>query len=134
MRPSVVCVATLGLLVSAGCKDDDGGDDNAEGMAEETGDGDGDASGDGDGDGDDPSAWSFAPLYAAPNLDDDDASGQRDWLQVVFPGDEEVHQLVIPAAAYAAGDSIRLSLAGDTAGVRFWLAGEHVLATARPSR
>jgi hypothetical protein len=128
-RPLVVVgVAGLGLT-SAGCKDDDGGGNDD---ATEAGDGDGDGDGDGEtgtaeGDGDALEAWSFGPIYAAANLDDDDGNGQRDWLQAEFSGDDELGQLLIPANTYAPGDRIRLSLAGDVAGIRFWYEGAHVL-------
>ncbi|HVH99797.1 MAG TPA: protein-arginine deiminase family protein [Enhygromyxa sp.] len=123
IRPTVVvCVASLGLFSGQGCKGDDGNE-----SAESVGDGDGET-GDGDGDGDgDVGAWEFGPIYAAPNLDDDDGDGKQDWLQVVFDGDDEVGTLVIPAAAYAPGETIRFTLAGELVGIRFWHEGNHVL-------
>ncbi len=125
-RPTVVvCVVGLGLVFGQGCKGDDPATDSAGAEdLDETDDGETD---NGDGDSEDPGAWEFGPLYAAPNMDDDDQSGKRDWLELVFPGDDEVGSLVIPASAYQPGDSVRLSLAGDLETVRFWHEGDHVL-------
>lgn len=123
IRPSVVvCLASLGLVLGQGCKGDDGGDEQAD-----AGDGDGtENAGDGDGDSE-LEPWDFAPIYAAPNLDDDDGDDRRDWLQPVFEGDDEVGTLVIPASTYAPGETIRFTLSGNLAGIRFWHDGQHVL-------
>jgi hypothetical protein len=126
LRPTVVvCVATLGLLFGQGCKDN-GGNESAD-----AGDGDGDnetgeTAGDGDGDSE-VVPWDFSPIYGAPNLDDDDTNGTRDWQQTVFDGDDEVGTLVIPGNTYLPGETIRLTLSGELTGVRFWYEGAHIL-------
>lgn len=121
IRPTVVvCVASLGLFSGQGCKNDDGNESAG------TGDGDGDTEGDGDGDSE-LEPWEFGPIYAVPNLDDDDGDGKRDWLQPVFDGDDEPGSLVIPAASYVSGETIRLTLSGELTGIRFWQDGNHVL-------
>src|SRR5690606_16967743 len=110
--------------------DDKGGSDNADlgdgdsETGDENGDGDGDGYGEGDGD---VGGWEFGPLYAAPNMEDDDQDGKRDWLQLVFDDDDEVGTFVIPASSYLAGETIRLTLSGQLDGVRFWHADQHVL-------
>lgn len=126
MRPTVVvCVMSLSLIASPGCKDDADGN-------ETTGDaGDGETGETGEagetGDAGEAEAWEFGPVYAAPNVDDDDQDGKSDWLQPEFEGDDDLGTLIIPAATYLEGDSIRLTLAGELAGVRFWYDGQHVL-------
>lgn len=122
IRPTVVvCVATLGLFFGQGCKSDDPGSENSDDVGDgetdgETGDGDSDVG-----------AWEFGPIYAAPNMDDDDQDGKRDWLQLVFDGDDEVGTFVIPGASYLPGETIRLTLSGELDGIRFWHEGQHVL-------
>ena len=126
IRPTVaLAVASFGLVASPGCNEGGDGADSAdmgEGGTGDTGD-----SGDGDGDTGDPGAWEFDAIYGAANLDDDDQDGKRDWLQPVFDDDDELGVLAIPAEFLAAGDSVRLTLAGDLDGIRVWHDSEHVL-------
>lgn len=126
MRPLVaLVVAGLSLVGPAGCNKGDKGDDDAADNADEADDTDTTDEGETGAE----VEWTFGPVYGAPNLDDDDADGKTDWLQVVFDGDDEVYALTISAeqAASVNDGSIRLTLAGDLDNVRLWHGNDHVL-------
>ncbi len=77
-------------------------------------------------------AWDLQPVYGVPNLDDDDQDGTADWDQAGVGADNDLAPLLIPAAlraGVAAGESLELTLAGETDGIRIWLDGEILLGT-----
>lgn len=128
MRPGVaVTVASLGMLVATGCPKgtDDGGE-----SADEIGDNDNGETADESGDTGNPGAFEFGAVYGAPNQDDDDGNGSRDWLQPVFPEDDDLYALDFPSEltdSFGDGESIRATISGDVDGMRVWHAGAHVL-------
>jgi protein-arginine deiminase len=77
--------------------------------------------------------WSFAAVHGIPNLDDDDGT-MNDWAQPPFAGDDDFSPMTLPASTLAlvpAGGSVELSLTGDTANVRVFKDGVHVLGAER---
>lgn len=114
----VMLVMPVGI---SACKDDDEGSSDDAAEADTTGE---------TGETGAELEWSFEPVYGAPNLDDDDEDGKRDWLQGVFIGDDEVYAFTIPDAlieALGEGEQIRLTLTGDLDTLRVWRGNEHVL-------
>lgn len=62
--------------------------------------------------------WSFEPVFGVINDDDDDGNGSRDWLQIIFEGEDD--HSVIPIPALPEGHRVRLEIAGDVDGARVW--------------
>ncbi len=77
--------------------------------------------------------WTFADVHGLPNLDDDDLM-TADWEQPLFAGDNELSKMVLPGKTLGLvpeGGTVELSLTGDTANVRVFKNGEHVLGAER---
>jgi hypothetical protein len=154
MRRLRLAACGLSILSAVGaCKDDDGGSGTAlpDTDATTTGDGGGTdgsptsgppTSGPGSGGASDgastggttggppPLTWSFDHVFGRANVDDDDDNGKQDWLDPPFDGDNELVDLVLPAATLDAlppGARVVVSLAGAGQDVRAWLGGQVVL-------
>ncbi len=129
--------ASLGLLVSTGCKESDGNDENDVGdsvgdTGDETADESADSgeSGESGDTGTNPGAFEFAHVYGVANIDDDDLDAKSDWQQLPFEGDNELTTIDLPSeltGSFGEGETIRLTLSGDLDGIRLWHAGEHIL-------
>jgi len=63
-------------------------------------------------------AWEFEDIHGTPNLDDDNSEGRNDWLELVFPEDDDISQLTVPSLP--AGHRVELLLEGDVDQVRLW--------------
>lgn len=85
-------------------------------------DSDTDSSSDTDGTG---VAWDFDDVHGTPNVDDDNVEGRDDWSELVFPEDDDVYHLTVPAVA--AGHRVEMQLDGDIDMVRLWHAGNLAL-------
>ncbi len=73
-------------------------------------------------------AWNnFGDLAGIGNLDDDDEDGTPDWEQNGVEGDNDLLEVEIPANVAAGvkdGESLLVTLGGDTDNIRVWLDGE----------
>ncbi len=135
MRPRTVrWLVVLGLAAApTACKDDDAGGsgDGTEGSKNTTSDGFGSettsaveaTTGVADTSAGDTSdmpeiEWSFEPVFGVINDDDDDENGARDWLQVIFDGEDD--HAVIPIPALPEGHRVRLAITGDVDHARVW--------------
>lgn len=67
-----------------------------------------------------PAGWSFDPVRANPNLDDDNGEARADWLETPFDGDDDL--LALPLPLLPAGDQVRVALSGDVDVIRVWTA------------
>lgn len=97
----------------------------------------------GNGNGDGPDAgvmpdagptWTFASVHGVPNLDDDDNAMGDDWAQAPFTADDDFSRMTLPGTTLGlvpAGGSVELALTGDTANVRVFMGGQHVLGAER---
>ena len=128
-RSSPVVFAALLLTATAGCGDSESGSETeaagttSDETSAETGssaetDGGTDGESDGETDGE-PAGWSFDPVYGNPNLDDDNSEERQDWLERPFAEDDDLIELTLPTLP--AGDSVALTLSGDTGSIRVWL-------------
>jgi hypothetical protein len=116
---------------------DDGGGDNGGGDNGGGDDGGGDDSGGDGGGGDDgggdggggPTApeLAFDGVYGVPNLDDDDSNRTPDWDQEGgASGENDYFEFVIPGTdreLLETGETIELTLGGDTDNIRVWYDG-----------
>ena len=76
--------------------------------------------------------WAFRDIYGLPNLDDDDGAA-TDWTQGVFPAENDLSTLVLPAmdlALLPAGGDVQLSLTGNVTFVKIYRNGQHILGAA----
>ncbi len=62
--------------------------------------------------------WMPSPVQGLANLDDDDGSGRRDWLEYPFEADNDIAWLALPD--HDPSTVVTLTLSGDTAFVRLW--------------
>lgn len=69
--------------------------------------------------------WMFDDVYGVPNVDDDDGEGRADWLQLVFPEDDDISVLAVPGLPE--DHVVHATIDGDTERVRVW-SGNDVLA------
>ncbi len=66
--------------------------------------------------------WEFQDIHGTPNVDDDNSEGRDDWQELVFPEDDDVFHLALPAVS--AGHKVELLLEGDLDVIRLWHNGE----------
>lgn len=77
--------------------------------------------------------WEFTGVHGVPNLDDDDRM-MADWDQPLFATDNDLTRMILPGKTLGLvppGGTVELSLTGDTANVRVFKNGEHVLGAER---
>jgi len=68
----------------------------------------------------------ISAVYGVPNLDDDDGNGMEDWNQPGLEGEDDFIAFTVTGAdreLLEAGESIEVSLTGDTDNIRVWVDG-----------
>jgi protein-arginine deiminase len=125
----------VGLALWACGSDDENGGGGGGGTSHAAGAGGSGAAGTGGAAGEGGTPAPAPAVYVVADLDDDDSNGQADWLDPFFDADDDIASFVLPAellAEVSADHSVELSLAGNAALVRVWVAGAVVLGNGAP--